>query len=172
MNVLTKLAIAAAVPAAIFAAPAFAQDSESYVVNLAGSVESECELTPEGSTNFNVDMLEFGNQGLLALAYSCNSPYTISLQSLNGGMLNTTSGGAVNIPYAIEAISTDGPVNIQSSAITSPVVVISGGDWLNIFANGGGALGTMDLIFAGILDEYAVAGDYEDTLTITLAADL
>jgi type 1 fimbria pilin len=177
MNFLSKIAIAAAVPAALLAAPASAQvvaDSDSFVVNLSGSVESQCELLPNGSTDFDVDMLEFGNQGLLVIGYSCNSPYSISLQSANGGMLNTSSGVAgLTIPYGIEALTTGGTVvNIQSDAITSPQEVINEGSWLNIFANGGLAAGTMDLNFLGILDEYAVAGEYEDTLTIVLAADL
>lgn len=176
MKVLTKLAIAAAIPAAVFAAPASAQvtpDSDSFVVNLAGSVESQCELLPDGSTNYDVDMLDLGNQGLLVIGYSCNSPYTVSLQSANGGMSNTTSGGAVLIPYAVEAVSTNnGAVTVNSGDMTSPYDIVTETNWANILVNGGIAAGNMDLNFAGILDQYAVAGDYEDTLTIVLAADL
>lgn len=173
MKLLAKLIIAAAAPALAFAAPASAQDSDSFVVNLAGSVDSECVLLPDGPVNFDVDMLDVGNQGLLVLGYSCNSPYTVSIQSLNGGMLNTTSGGAVNIPYALEVISThDGPESFNSGDITSPVVVVEDTDWANIAANGGLAAGNLDLNFAGLLDEYAVAGDYSDELTFVLEAQL
>jgi len=177
MKVLAKLAVAAAVPALAFAAPAAAQvtpDSDTFTVNLNGSVASQCALLPNGSVNFPVDMLNTGNQGLLAIAYSCNSPYTVSLESDNGGMLNTTSGGVVNIPYAVEAISTtSGAVAVNSQDMHGvPVTVITETSWLNILANGGLAAGNIDLNFTGILDQYAVAGDYEDTLTIVLEATL
>lgn len=154
---------------ALFAAPAMAGDSESYVINLEGSVESNCELVPEGSTTAAVDMLETGNQGFLVVAYSCNSPYEVTLSSLNGGMEHQESGGAVNIDYDIEA-TFGGFATVNSVAAQgSPQVIASDADWTNILLNGGVRSGNLDLSFDS-LAEYAVAGTYEDTLTITLAA--
>jgi hypothetical protein len=172
MKVLTKLAIATAVPALVFAVPASAQDSEQFVLSLAGSVTSQCELLPEGSGNYNVNMLEFGDQGLGVIAYSCNSPYTVSLESANGGMYN--SAASLTIPYAVEAVSTNnGAITVESGDMHgTPVDIVTETNWANIFVNGGIAGGDLDLNFAGILDQYAVAGDYEDTLTIVLAAQL
>ena len=63
----------------MFAGAAAAQDSEELVINLSGEVASNCERIPEGSANYTVDMLETDNQGFLAIAYSCNSPYTVTL---------------------------------------------------------------------------------------------
>lgn len=176
MKTLTKLAIAAAVPAMAFATPAAAQvtaDTDTFVVNLEGSVDSVCELEPSGSTTYGVDMTNLGNQGLLVIAYSCNSPYTVSLTSANGGMENTTSGGIVNIPYAVEAFTSGfSAVNVSSTDMDGTAVeIVSDSDWVNILNNIGGAAGNIDLNFTGITDQIAVAGDYEDTLTITLAAD-
>ncbi|NJM49855.1 MAG: hypothetical protein HC843_02350 [Sphingomonadales bacterium] len=174
MKTLIKAASVISVAAALAATPAMAQDSESYVIGLSGSVASNCELVPEGSGTFNVDMLNPGNQGSLTILYSCNSPYTVSLSSLNGGMLNTTSGGVVNIDYDVEAsflglgiaATTTNSADMQAS----PVVIVTNNDWENIFFNGGTRTGNLDLSFDNP-QEYAVAGEYSDELTITLAAN-
>jgi hypothetical protein len=168
MKILAKLT-AFTVGSVLLAGPAMAGDSESYVINLEGSVESNCELVPEGSTTANVDMLETGNQGFLVVAYSCNSPYELTLSSLNGGMEHQESGGAVNIDYDIEA-TFGGFTTVNSvAAQASPQVIASDNDWTNILLNGGVRSGNLDLSFDS-LAEYAVAGTYNDTLTITLAA--
>ena len=174
MNTLIKLAAIAAVPVALVASPAAAQDSESYTLALSGSVASNCELVPEGSGNYNVDMLETGNQGVLTIAYSCNSPYTVSLQSLNGGMKHAESGGSVNIDYDVEAsflgLGIGGTSTNSASMQASPIVIVTDNDWSNILTNGGTRTGNLDLSFDS-LSEYAVAGTYSDELTITLAAN-
>ncbi len=175
MKNLVKLAAMASVPALMIASPAMAQDSESYVIGLSGSVESNCELIPEGSGTFDVDMLNTGDQGSLTILYSCNSPYTVSLESANGGMEHQESGGAVNIDYDVEASflglgifspTTTNSVDMQGS----PVVIVTNNDWQNILTNAGTRTGNLDLSFDS-LNEYAVAGTYEDSLTITLAAN-
>lgn len=169
-----KWSTLALLPAALVTSPVSAQDSESFVVNLNGSVASNCELVPEGSANFNVDMLNTGNQGVLTVLYSCNSPYTLSLQSANGGMRHVESGGAVNIDYDIEASFLGlgiGATSTNSASMqASPVVIVTDNDWTNILLNGGTRTGNLDLSFDN-LAEYAVAGTYEDQLTITLAAN-
>lgn len=172
-----KLIIAAAASAiALAAQPAFAQvtpDEESFTLNLAGEVASNCELVPEGSGNYTVDMLETGNQGNLVIAYSCNSPYTVSLTSLNGGMSHAESGGVVNIDYDVEATGfLPGTQTSTNSAdmFGTPVTIVTNNDWQGIFFNGGLRSGNLDLSFDS-LSEIAVAGTYSDELTITLAAN-
>jgi len=161
---------------AFAASPALAQvtpDEESYTLNLAGEVESNCELVPEGSGNFTVNMLETGNQGSLVIGYSCNSPYTVSLTSLNGGMSHSESGGVVNIDYDIEASGfLPGTQTSTNSAdiFGAPEVIVTNNDWQGIFFNGGARSGNLDLSFDS-LSEIAVAGTYSDELTITLAAN-
>ena len=169
-----KYLAVAAIPALAIASPAAAQDSESFVLALSGSVDSNCELVPEGSGSFAVDMLDTGDQGALTILYSCNSPYTVSLQSLNGGMEHVESGGAVNIDYDIESsflglpfgVTTTNSADMQAA----PVDIVTNNDWQNILTNGGTRSGDLDLQFDS-LAEFAVAGTYSDELTITLAAN-
>ncbi len=173
MKTFLKFAAIAAAPIALAASPASAQDSESYTLALSGSVDSNCELIPEGSGTYGVDMLNTGNQGVLTILYSCNSPYTVSLQSLNGGMRHAESSGAVNIDYDVEASFLGlgiGATSTNSAAMTSPVVIVTNNDWENILTNGGTRTGNLDLSFDS-LAEFAVAGTYSDELKITLAAN-
>ena len=172
-----KILLAAAAGAiALASQPAFAQvtpDEESFTLNLAGEVDSNCELVPEGSGNYNVNMLNTGNQGVLVVAYSCNSPYTVSLTSLNGGMEHAESGGAVVIDYDVEATGfAPGTQTSTNSAdmFGTPVTIVTNSNWQNILLNGGLRTGNLDLSFDN-LAEYAVAGTYSDELTITLAAN-
>lgn len=177
MKAFALLAAAVAAPALMFAAPAsaaVAADSESFTLSLNGSVASNCELVPEGSGTYNVDMLDTGNQGALVIAYSCNSPYTVSLSSLNGGMKHAESGGLVNIDYDVEATGFAPGTTTSTNSATmqgSPVTIVTNNNWQNILTNGGLRLANLDLSFDNI-GEYAVAGTYSDQLTITLAANL
>lgn len=170
-----KRTLTALATVAIMAAGAHAQDSESLVINLSGEVASNCELIPEGTANYNVDMADTGNQGSLTILYSCNSPYTVSLQSTNGGMRHAESSGAVNIDYDVEAsffgLGIFSPTSTNSADMQgSPVVIVTNNDWENILTNGGTRTGNLDLSFDS-LSEYQVAGTYSDELTVTLAAN-
>ena len=174
MSKTLKVLVAASVPALLAASPAAAQvapDSDSYVINLSGEVASVCDITPEGTTDFDVDMLDFDNQGFLVVAFSCNSPYIVTLESLNGGMEHVESGGAVNIDYDVEAtfggFSTVNSADMQGS----PQTIVTETSWANILLNGGVRSGNLDLSFDN-LAEIAVAGTYEDTLTIAVTATL
>jgi hypothetical protein len=165
--------LAAAAAAAVIATPAAAKDSESYKLALSGSVVSNCELVPEGSGTANVNMLDQGNQLALVIAYSCNSPYTMSLASKNGGMRHAESNGSVNIDYDVEAQGIFGSNQTSTNSVAmknAPVVIVTNSDWQNILTNGGLRTGNLDLSFDS-LNEYAVAGTYSDELTITLAAN-
>jgi hypothetical protein len=156
------------------AAHAVTPDSESLVILLNGEIESNCELAPEGTTSFAVDMEDYGNQGTLAIAYSCNSPYTVTLQSLNGGMEHES--GLLNLEYDIEHIGWDqngingGSVN-SAAMQAAPVEIANSPNWENIVTNLGVRTGNLDLNLPPF-SEQAVAGEYEDELTLTLTAVL
>lgn len=170
-----KRTLTAIAAVAALCGTAAAQDSESLEIALNGEVESNCELVPEGAASFDVDMLDVGNQGSLTILYSCNSPYTVSLESANGGMWHTQSGGGVNIDYDVEAsflgLGMFSPTTTNSADMEgTPVDIVVNNDWQNILTNGGNRTGNLDLSFDNVA-EYAVAGNYIDTLTITLAAD-
>ncbi|MGY6661034.1 MAG: hypothetical protein ACXIVO_01810 [Glycocaulis sp.] len=171
-----KLIFASAAAIIMSAAASYAQDSESLTYNLNGSIASNCEIVPEGVVNVNVDMLNFGNQGLAAVAYSCNSPYELTIQSANGGMEHQESGGAIVILYDVETFgffntTGNGPQSFNSAAIVAPQVVATETSWANILVNGGLQLGNIDLVFPGLANSN-VAGTYEDQLTLTLTAIL
>ena len=168
---LTALAVAAMMAGASHAVTA---DSESLVLSLNGEIASNCELIPEGTASYTVDMGNFGNQGFAVIAYSCNSPYTLSLSSLNGGMSHFESGGALVVDYAVETFGfSTGPQSFTASAMTggSTSTVDQQTSWANIFVNGGAQAGNLDLVFPGFANS-AVAGTYTDELTVTLTADL
>jgi type 1 fimbria pilin len=153
-------------------ASAIPADSDDLKINLKGTVDSVCELTPDGPLDYDVNMLDYGNQGLLAIAYSCNSPYTVTIASKNGGMEHQESTGAVNIPYDIETYGFFVSATFDSAAIAgTPGVLDTDNDWTNILLNGDGRIGNMDLRWQG-LSNFAVAGTYKDTLTIKIKADL
>jgi len=176
-----KHAIKVLVAAAFVAGAAQAQvmpDSESLQYELTGTIASNCVLTPNGTQVVNVDMSNFGNQGLAAVAYSCNSPYTLTIASANGGLEHQESGGAITIAYDVKTFGFlnddfgNGPQSFNSTAIAAtPAVVAKDLSWTNILLNGGVQVGTLDLI-APTLANTNVAGTYKDTLTLTLTADI
>lgn len=175
MKTLVKISATAAVLMASSTAFSVTPDSESLDINLSGEVASHCELIPEGSVSYTVDMANIGAQGFAALVYSCNSPYTLSITSQNGGMEHQESDGSVNIDYDLLTLGfggdDEGVKIFTASEITGGSIVDQETSWQNILVNGGVTLGTMDLQFKN-LGEYQVAGTYEDTLTLTLSADL
>lgn len=167
-----KRTLTAIAAVAMFAGSAAALDSEKLTINLSGEVDSVCELVPEGTASYNVDMLDGSNQGSLTILYSCNSPYTVSLASLNGGMRHAESGGSINIDYDVEAagfLGSNATSTNSEDMDTTPVVIVTNSDWQNILFNGGLRTGNLQLSFDS-LSEYAVAGTYSDELTITLTA--
>ena len=176
-----KRTLTAFAAVALIAGAAHAQlapDSESLEYQLNGTIDSVCVLAPNGTSVVNVDMDNFGNQGLAAVAYSCNSPYTLTISSANGGLQHQESGGGITIEYDVETFGFfnddvgNGIQSFNSAAIQgTPAVVAQDLSWTNILLNGGTQLGNLDLI-APSLANTNVAGTYEDTLTLTLTADL
>lgn len=173
MKIATTAIATIAMLATAGTATALTADEESLTFELNGEIESNCELTPDGNVAYDVDMTDFGNQGFAAVVFSCNSPYELTISSLNGGMKHAESGGTINIEYDVETFGfATGPQSFNSSDISAtPGVVVSDTDWVNILANIGAQAGNLDLIFPGFVDSF-VAGTYEDELTLTLSAQL
>lgn len=170
----TFTAIAAA--AALFAGTATAQtlvaDSETLTYNLNGFVQSQCELTPNGNQSKNVVMTAPNAQGIGQIVFSCNSPYEVTVQSTNGGMQHAQS--TLLIPYQLRHGGSIGsePTNYgpyyDSSDLTTAKVLDESDDWQSIASNRGQRQINLDVLFDD--DTYAVAGNYSDTLTVTLTA--
>lgn len=171
------LLLSAALCAVAGAAHAVTPDSETLTYKLSGEIASTCELVPEGTINYTVDMTNLGNQGFAAVAYSCNSPYTLTIETLNGGMRHVESNGAITVDYRIETFgftggSGAGPqVFIASQVKSNPEELDKVTTWESLLANAGIQTGNMDLIFPG-LSEYPVAGTYKDEVKLVLKADL
>lgn len=176
-----KRTLTAFAAVALMAGAAHAQltpDTDSLEYQLNGTIDSVCVLAPNGTSVVNVDMSNLGNQGLAAVIYSCNSPYTLSITSANGGLRHNESNGAIVIQYDVETFGFgnddfgNGPQSFNSAAIqATPAVVAQDLSWTNILLNGGLQTGNLDLI-APSLANTNVAGTYLDTLTLTLTADL
>lgn len=171
----TLTAIAAAT--ALLAGTASAQlvaDQETLTYNLNGFVQSECNLTPNGTVAKNVVMTAVNAQGVGQINFSCNSPYQVSIESANGGMQHVQS--PLLIPYQLrhagklnsEASVNYGPYVDSSTLVGSPLVVEESLDWLSIASNAGYRQINIDVLFND--DTYAVAGNYSDSLTVTLTA--
>lgn len=172
-KLISGMVAAAVVALSVGSAGAETLDKKEYAINLTGSVASLCVMTPNGSTTKTVDMANTGNQVLLGVAYSCNSPYKLTVASKNGGMKHQS--GTFTIPYDLETnfLSSGGAKKIAAASMASaPVLVDSVATWNNVLtlAQAGLQTGNIDLAFPDA-SKYAVAGKYDDTITITLAAD-
>lgn len=173
---LTAIATAALLAGAASAQVVPTPDVETLDYALSGFVESECELATSNGTSRNVIMTAENAQGITALTFSCNSPYTLTVSSLNGGMEHQQSGGTLLIPYQLRtggAIPTGGTTSYvfyTSDQLSSPQVLDSTTDWLSLASNEGTRQINLDVMFTD--DTYAVAGNYSDVLTITLTPNL
>jgi hypothetical protein len=172
MNIATKLLLAA-VPAMLAASPAMATvtaDSDSLEINLNGEVQSVCFLTPDGPVTKTLNMANgLTPQQLVGIAYSCNSPYTVTLKSQNGGLKHNSA--PFKVAYDVIIAGTGGLQSRSAQSLTGGVAIAQDTDWTNIALNGGAQALTFDLNFNGLTD-YQVAGTYSDKLTVSIKADL
>lgn len=175
-----KRTLTALAAMAFMAGAAHAQlsaDTDTLEYHLNGTIASVCSMTPNGISNVSVDMNNYGNQGLAAVAYSCNSPYTLTIKSLHGGLSHFESGDSFVVEYDVETFGFfndvgNGSQSFNSVAIkNTPATVASVNSWQNILFNIGLQTGNLDLILPSA-DKIGVAGTYKDTLTLTLTADL
>lgn len=172
MKTFAKLMIAA-IPAMMVAAPSFALTAASDNVDIVlnGEVPSICFLTPDSAVNKNVDMANgLTSQNLVTINYSCNSPYTVTLKSANGGMKHHSNTFTVKYDVKVLGIPTGGSYHAANLAGAGQSID-SSNNWTNIGLNGDIKNLRLDLEFNG-LNDYLVAGNYTDTLTVGIKADL
>jgi len=165
--------------------------------NLSGSVNKDCSFyagNTASATNidFGVIGIRTGNNEnvndafemvgpaeaeIESLTAGCNFNNTVTLAKTNGnaGMVNSAPGGydsdefQANIPYLVNASWTGVPINTVGSGTSQSLSVattaannsISQGAWRSDFE--------LDIV-APVASLGLVAGDYSDTLTLTLAA--
>ncbi len=171
---LTAIAAATALLAGTGSAQTLVADQEVLTYNLGGFVQSECNLTPNGTVNKNVIMTAENAQGVGQINFSCNSPYQVAISSANGGMKHQQS--PLVIPYQLRhagKLNSEASVNygpyVGSDTLAAPGLVVEESlDWLSIASNAGYRQINIDVLFDD--DTYAVAGNYSDALTVTLTA--
>ena len=148
-----KIILAAAAVTAFLSAPAFAQSSGS--VALKGTVPLVCTV---GVTDLNQSLnLTGGESGkqVGSIVENCNSGtgYNISVSSANAGQLKAASGTST-INYTV---GYDGTAGNLTTAMT---VARSGAQFAK----------TSALNVTVPANAQAIAGNYSDTVTITIAA--
>lgn len=198
---MNKLMIAAAA-AALLASPALAAPSAEQVITINGVAPNVCTLaapTVNGAITGNLAVngsnvtvtglfdtadatMDAGSVGL-RFAGMCNYAHNVSLRSSNGYLYNTTTttaplGGAfvrrvgyqANFSWAGQSVSNAIPdatstasAGTQGSAVVSPNTAIAG-------ANAGNLDVTLNFASSGSTP--VVAGNYSDTLTVQIGADL
>ena len=176
-NVLLGATLLSALFAGSALADPFTFDSEELKINLSGTIASQCILSPDGSLNKTVNMLSSAKQELTTWTYNCNSPYKLTLKSEKGKMANMQSGDTFGYDYDIVLSGYLGAPNgaLKASQIQStPAVIDSKTSWTNLFVDGGVQNAKLDLIFNIANTPYGagVAGEYKDTLTVTLTGGL
>jgi hypothetical protein len=204
-----KYALATASAVALLAGSAVAFDSYDQAkakLKLNGEIDVQCAITINGSADdvwtVNMDGNRLNPQYNQQLAYGCNAPYTVTLESANGGLLNKTAedqGAIIKYHYGVSfgtlTATTDGGGPVAPGTIRglnqyelgltegNPKEIDSA-DWADIAAidaTGGGAYGdpysyylTAQKHPVGIEPDNSgrVAGKYKDTLTFTIASAL
>ena len=157
--------------------PAVALAGSSGAVTLSGSVEPRCEISASPASA-DLSVLNGVGSKELSFTYTCNTPFAYQLQSANGALKHKTleapTGFFNRLVYTVEVnLPTDGSP-IDQTVISSDVVEGS----TTTFANSGSAIAihkTGTIMLRWNAPEFAttaplLAGDYGDSLTLTLSA--
>lgn len=175
-RLIPAIAVAAMLAGAAHAQQALTPDTQSLDYTLNGFVDSTCELSTSNGTTRNIDMTRGSPaQGITTLSFSCNSPYTLTAESEFGGFRHDESGGTLNVPYRLRTGGSIGDASTSfrfftSDVLTSPQTLDSTSNWLSLLSNAGTRSMNLDVLFDD--DTFAVAGNYQDVITITLTPNL
>lgn len=147
------------------------------MVTLSGSVEQRCAITAS-PTSADLGTLSGAGSKELSFTYTCNTPFAYQLQSTNGALKHKTLSGQTgffnSLAYTVEVnLPTDGS-SISQTVVSSNLTEGS----ITTFTNSGSAIaidktGTLTLNWnAPELETTSplLAGDYRDSLTLTLSA--
>jgi hypothetical protein len=177
---------------------AFAQvatsDSESATLTLNGEIAVECSLGLGDATtqtaSADVDLMKgrLTNQAMPSIYYGCNAPYTLTVQSANGGMVNQSAPNGSYQYTARYGLNFDGvPTGTGDSnnnaldqyelgqTVHTPFVIVNQGwDAIGQLVDQISVLNVeVDLGAGGATDgENYLAGQYEDQLTFVITASL
>jgi len=153
MSRTVRLAIAAAAVALV---PAAASANQSGTIRLQGNVPLNCVVAvTDNNVALNLVSGET-NRAVGTVVETCNSGvgYTISISSGNGGTMVSTGAGTVPVDYNVS-------YDNSASELASPLALARNGAQFNRSTN---------LLVNIPASSSRIAGDYQDTVTITIAA--
>lgn len=165
-------AVALAIYAIAGASPSPEPVRNSVTINYVGTISPTCELN-FASLSFAVGAVAPDKTADVSFSVNCNEPYEITLQSLNGGLLGppipTDKGFSNLIPYELDVSVAGGPT---SGACPSETLRSTSTDNCRVLSSGNdiaaGLAGQARLRLKPGSADY-VAGDYADTITISIA---
>jgi spore coat protein U-like protein len=174
----------AAVMAAV-ALPVCAQSTDGVEIVVSALVTERCGFTsgPPLALNAAADLEDAHSQSL-ALRVDCNTPFSVSARSEGGRLTNRSasddrSGYAFNKVYGLSLeVGTD--VGVIRSGRCLSTALVDGGDCVLAqpgglvsgagVSIGGDATVTVDWPSQSLSQRRLAAGDYSDTVTISIAA--
>lgn len=171
--------------ASSFPGSAFAHPTDSVEVEVTATVTERCGFAPSPALVLNATGdLEDAHTQNLVLRVDCNTPFAVSATSEGGRLTNRSasddlSGYAFDKVYGL-SLSLDTDAGQVRSGRCLSTALMEGGDCVlaqpNGLGSGGGvAIGrdatlTVDWPAQSTLGRRLAAGDYSDTITISIAA--
>lgn len=180
---MATICVAVAMPAC--AGTAHAQSSDGVEIKVTAQVAERCGFAPGPAPVLNAaGDLEDAHSQSLALRVDCNTPFALSARSEAGRLTNRSasddrSGYAFDKVYGF-SLNLDTDVGRILSGRCLSTSLVEGGDCVlarpgGLTSGGGVAIGrdatlTVDWPSQTTLGRRLAAGDYSDTITITIAA--
>ncbi|MDD1794548.1 hypothetical protein L4D06_03265 [Enterovibrio makurazakiensis] len=166
---MTKLGIGSITLSTLFAA-SFAASVSADPISLliTGNVDPVCEVTGLSTVSYNAGPLDQGlslSSSALPIDVKCNykSGAVITLATLNGGLTSAEATGEVVDYKATLTAGALGAFALNTSSLGA------GGTAAGVFSGATLAAGVPSTLQIEILDDATFAGDYTDTLTVTIA---
>lgn len=180
---MTTVCVAIALPAC--AGTAYAQSTDGVEITMTATVPDRCGFTPGPALTLEASGdLEDAHAQSLALRIDCNAPFMVTAKSEDGRLTNRSasddlSGYAFDKVYGL-SLSLDTDVGQVRSGRCLSTALVEGGDCIlarpgGLGSGDGVAIGrdatlTVDWPAQSGLGRRLAAGDYSDTVTISIAA--
>lgn len=180
---MAAICIATAIPA--YADAALAQSTDGVEIAVSATVAERCGFTPGAASALNASAdLEDAHSQSLALRIDCNTPFMVTAKSEYGRLTNRSasddlSGYAFAKTYGFSLELDTDAGKVRSGHCLSTVLVEGGSCVLaqpgGLGSGDGVAIGrdatlTVDWPAQSTLGRRLAAGDYTDTITISIAA--
>jgi len=180
---MATICVAAATPAV--AGSARAQSTDGVEIAVTASVMERCGFSSDAAAVLNASAdLEDAHSQSLVLRIDCNTPFAVTARSEEGRLTNRSasddlSGYAFNKVYGL-SLDVDTDTGLVRSGRCLSTGLVEGGDCIlarpsglvsgDGVSIGGDATLTVDWPAQSSLGRRLAAGDYSDTVTISIAA--